>query len=77
MNDCYELLLIKEEMWARMLMEVLKDNDIPCTSLPVRGAAFAMKTGLQDEMKIYVPVGKMAEAQVLAQELFSDEEVEE
>ena len=72
MESCYELLLIKDEMWAKMLMEVLRDNDIPCTAIPVRGAAFAMKTGLQDQLKVYVPAEKLDEARTLAQELFAE-----
>ena len=72
METCYELLLIKDEMWAKMLMEVLRDNDIPCTAIPLRGAAFAMKTGLQDQLKVYVPAEKLDEAQTLVQELFAE-----
>ena len=30
MSRRYVLLIEKEEMWARMLAEVLTDNDIPC-----------------------------------------------
>ena len=33
MDNGYELLVEKEEMWAQMLMQVLQDNDIPCTAL--------------------------------------------
>ena len=38
MNNGYVLLVEKEEMWAQMLIQVLKDNNIPCSALPVHGA---------------------------------------
>ena len=52
MNDGYELLVEKEEMWARMLMQVLEDNDVPCASLPVFGAGFAIKKGAKERLKV-------------------------
>ncbi len=44
----YTLLVEKEEIWARMLAEVLEDNGIPCAMLPVYGAGLSMKAGMQD-----------------------------
>ena len=72
MND-YKLLVEKESMWAEMLIQVLKDNDIPCTSLPVHGAGLVMKAGVQERLKIYVPADKMEQAKDLLNELFSEE----
>lgn len=70
MNTGYELLVEKEAMWAEMLMQVLKDNDIPYTSLPVYGAGFTIKTGTQERLQVYVPVECKAEALELLHELF-------
>ena len=36
MSNEYVLLVEKEEMWAKMLMQVLRDNEISCTALPVQ-----------------------------------------
>ena len=77
MNQEYVLLTEKEEMWARMLLEVLKDNGVPCTSVPVHGAGFALKTGMQDSLRIFVPAEKLAQAKELLEALFSAELVEE
>ena len=77
MNGEFELLAEKEAMWAKMLMDVLRDNDIPCASMPVLGAGFAMKTGMAERLKIYVPSETMRQAQALMEELFSGEEIEE
>ena len=60
-------------MWARMLVEVLEDHDIPCVLVPVHGAGFALKTGLQDSVRIFVPEDKLSRAQDLVQELFLSE----
>ena len=71
MNDEYVLLTEKEEMWARMLIQVLEDNGISCTTLPVYGAGFSIKTGMQDSLKVFVPSEKLSQAEELLQELFS------
>ena len=75
MNEGYEFLVEKESMWAAMLLQVLRDNNIPCTSLPVYGAGFALKTGKQERLKVYVPADKMEQATELLNELFSDKAV--
>ena len=77
MNQEYVLLVEKEEMWARMLMEVLKDNGVACTSVPVHGAGFALKTGMQDSLRIFVPAEQLAQAKELQEALFSAELAEE
>ena len=74
MNSGYVLLTEKEEMWARMLMEVLEDNGIPCAALPVYGAGFAMRTGMQERWNVLVPAGDLPRAEELLQELFSAED---
>ena len=71
----YVFLAEKEEMWARMLMQVLEDNAIVCTALPVYGAGFAARTGIQDRLKVFVPAGKMPQAVELLEALFSAEAI--
>ena len=71
-NDGYELLVEKESMWARMLEEVLKDNSIPCVTVPVLGAGLTLKTGMQERLKVYVPSDCKAQAEELMNELFPD-----
>ena len=63
-ND-YRLLAVKESIWAEMLLDVLKDNNIPCTALPVHGAGMVLKGGVVEELKIYVPANWFARAEEL------------
>ncbi len=73
MTNEYIFLVEKEEMWAHMLMQVLEDNDIPCAAVPVFGAAFVMKTGTPERVKVFVPSENLLYATELLQELFSGE----
>ena len=73
MKEGYALLTEKGEMWAKMLMEVLRDNGIPCTALPVYGAGLVLRTMAQERMKIYVPAGALEQASELEEALFSAE----
>ena len=75
MKDGYSLLTEKEEMWAKMLMEVLQDNGIPCTALPVYGAGLVMRTMAQERLQIFVPAGELERASELEAALFSAEAV--
>ena len=75
MRDGYILLVEKEEMWAKMLMQVLEDNHVPCAALPVYGAGFSLKTGIQDRLKVYVPIDNLPQATELVEELFSAESI--
>ncbi len=70
MNTDYTLLAEKEGMWAEMLMQVLRDNGIPCTAIPVYGAGLVMKTGKQERLKVYVPRADREKAEELLGELF-------
>jgi hypothetical protein len=72
MNYDYVFLIEKEEMWARMLMEVLQDNGVPCVKHSVYGAGFVLKTGTQERLKIYVPSNYLDQASELVKELFSE-----
>ena len=75
MSNEYVLLVEKEEMWAKMLMQVLRDNEISCTALPVHGAGFIIQTGLQEQLRVYVPAESMAKASELLEMLFSAEAI--
>ena len=77
MNNGYEFLIENEEMWAKMLIEVLHDNDIPAISQSVYGAGFVMRTGTQERLRIYVPSEDFKKASELVQELFSAENIQE
>ena len=77
MNNGYELLIEKDAMWAEMLMQVLKDNDIPCVAIPVYGAGLIMKTGRQERLKVYVPAECAKYGAELLQELFNGEYAQE
>ena len=73
----FELLLEKEVIWVRMLEEVLKDYRIPCVAFPVHGAAFTLRTGQAEKLRLYVPVEYLPRAEELRAELFSSEYREE
>lgn len=70
MDADYTFLVEKEAMWAEMLMEALRDNEIPCTAIPVFGAGLVIKTGIQERLKIYVLKDDQAKAEELLEELF-------
>ena len=76
MNSQYVFLDEREEMWAKMLMEALQDNNIPCVSSPVYGVGFALKTGIMERLKVYVPAEHLTGATELLTELFSEDAVE-
>ena len=77
MTDGYALLVEKEEMWAKMLLQVLKDNNVPCAAIPVYGAGFSLKTGTKERLKIYVPAEHLPQATELVEALFSAESIQE
>jgi len=71
MKEGYVLLTEKEEMWAKMLMEVLGDNGIPSTALPVHGAGLVLHTMTQERLKVFVPAADLPQASELVEALFS------
>ena len=77
MKDGYVLLIEKEEMWAKMLMQVLEDNKVPCVAIPVFGAGLSIKTGMQERLKVYIPSENLPQATELTEELFSAESIQE
>ena len=76
-DNGYVLLTEKEEMWAKMLMQVLNDNDVPCAALSVYGAGFTIKTGTHERLRVYVPSEKLSKATELFKELFSVDDLAE
>ena len=70
-NTCM-LLTEQDAMWSEMLLDILKQNKIPCISVPVRGAGLTISTGMQERFKLFVPESKSAVAKKLLQELFAE-----
>ena len=73
MRNDYELLAELETIWAEMLVQVLKDNAISYTAIPVYGAGLTLRAGLKERMRIYVPSQSKAKAVDILDELFSGE----
>lgn len=72
MNSDYIFLTEKEAMWAEMLMEALQKADIPAASVPVYGAGLVMRGGVQERLKIYIPLANKPQAEELLEELFPE-----
>ena len=70
MEGEFVFLTEKEAIWAEMLLEALRDNDVPCASMPVLGAAFSMRTGIPERLQIFVPEEKLVPARELMAVLF-------
>lgn len=77
MKEGYVQLVEKEEMWAKMLMQVLQDNNVSCAAVPVFGAGLSIKTGMRERLKVYVPLENLHRATELVEELFSSENIQE
>lgn len=76
--DDLVFLIEKDAMWAGMLMDVLKQNGIPFTYTAALGAALAMAVGPASErLSIYVPYGRLGEAEALVEELFAPKQPDE
>lgn len=73
MDSSYTFLAEKDEMWARTLMQVLKENDIPYSVLPVHGAGVTIKTGMQERLRVFVPAEYKEKASALLNVLFSSD----
>lgn len=74
METDFEFLTQKEAMWAQMLIQVLKDNNVPYTAIPVHGAGLTIKTGMRESLNIYVPKEAKEKAQELMEALFPESE---
>ena len=71
MHTGYELLTEQPQLWADILMQVLRENGVPCISKPVYGAGLAVSAGLQERMKVYVAPGSLPQAQELLEDLLA------
>lgn len=67
----FKFLIEKDAMWAEMLMQALRENDVPCTAQPVHGAGLTMKTGMKERMRVFVPADRKSQAEDIMEELFS------
>lgn len=72
MDSDYVFLTEKEAMWAEMLIEALQKANIPSTSVPVYGAGLVMRAGVQERLRIYVPLKSKPQAEELLKELFPE-----
>ncbi len=67
-------LIEKEPMWAEMLEEVLKDNEIPFITRKKLGAGMALKAGpMMERISIFVPYAYYGAATEFVTILFSAE----
>lgn len=72
MPDDLCFLIEQETMWAEMLKDVLKKNDIPCLTKNVLGAGLALKVGpMLERVRFYIPYSHLQNAKVIVDELFS------
>ena len=68
----YCFLAAKEEMWAKMLQELLQNNHIPAVLLPTLGAGISLKSGQTEQYQIFVPYEGLEQASGLLQMFFGD-----
>ena len=62
----------RETIWAEMLEDVLKQNDIPCLTKNVLGAGLALKVGpMSERVRSYIPYLRLQNAKAIVDELFS------
>lgn len=69
----YCFLAEKEEMWAKMLQELLRNNHIPAALLPTLGAVVSLKSGQMVRYQVFVPYASLEQAKALLQMAFGEE----
>ena len=74
MTQQHEFLVEKDAIWADILMQVLKENGIPCTAFPVYGAGVVLRAGVQERMKLFVPADQKQQAAAIMEDLFAEED---
>ncbi len=77
MNNQHDFLIEKEEMWAKMLMEVLREHEIPYAAQPIYGAGLTIRAGMQERLIVCVPAEYAEQAKAIADALFSEEDTVE
>ena len=75
MDNGFVLLIEKEAMWAEMLQQVLKDNEIPSIAVPVYGAGLTIRAGVKERLRVYVLAESRFKATELLHSLFSLDEI--
>lgn len=68
----YEFLVEKQEMWAKMLMQALQNEGIPCVGIPVHGAGMVTRTLAIEILKVYVPAECVKRAREINEQLFGE-----
>lgn len=76
MTQQHEFLVEKDAIWADILMQELKANNIPCTAFPVHGAGVVLRAGVQERMKIYVPADLKTQAEKIMEDVFAEDEAQ-
>ena len=72
MPDDLCFLTEQEAIWAEMLEDVLKQNNIPCLTKNVLGAGLALKVGpMSERVRFYIPYSRLQNAKTIVDELFS------
>lgn len=73
MND-YILFAVREQMWAEMFIDALRDNGVDAISKPVMGAGLTAKLGmLGEELQIYIPYGSVSLANEISDLMFGED----
>lgn len=68
-DECY--LIEKEQIWGEMLLDVLKQEGIPCIVRRTLGAGLATSIGgMLECYRFYVPFAELDRALAIADELF-------
>lgn len=70
MDEEFVTLVEREGVWARMLIEVLKDNGIPAAGIPLIGAGLTMRAGMQERYRVLVPEECLEKAAGILREIF-------
>lgn len=71
-GDDYCFLVEKEEMWARMLVEILEDNGVHPVCKDTSDVVMVMRGGEKSRLGIYVPFRHLELAQELMQAAFPE-----
>lgn len=72
-ND-YILFAVREQMWAEMFIDALRDNGIDAVTKPVMGAGLTAKLGmLGEELQIYIPYGSVSLANEISDLMFGED----
>ena len=68
----YCFLVEKEEMWTKMLQELLQNNRVPTVLIPMLGAVISLKSGRAELYQIFVSYAHLKQAADLLQMAFED-----